>query len=116
MAEAGGLRRRERGRRTGEALPPPWSSRRGALRGTGRRVSAAGAPGRRAGAEKGARGAGKGSLEAGTAETPPGGRRSRKSRGRAAAVAAGVPGHRPLRLGFPGPEPPRARAGLSGGA
>lgn len=108
MAEAGGLRRRERGRRTGEALPPPWSSRRGALRGTGRRVSAAGAPGRRAGAEKGARGAGKGSLEAGTAETPPGGRRSRKSRGRAAAVAAGCPVTAPSALGSRGlslPEP-----------
>lgn len=46
MAEAGELRRRERGRRTREA-PPPSSSRRGGLGGTGRQVSAARALGGR---------------------------------------------------------------------
>lgn len=107
MAEAGGLRRRERGRRTGEAPPPPpWSSRR-ALAGTG---GGSARPGRRApggGGEGGARG-GEGELEAGTAETPPGGRRSRRSSGRAAAVAAGCPVAAPSALGSPGlslPEP-----------
>lgn len=67
-------------------------------------------PGRRApggGGEGGARG-GEGELEAGTAETPPGGRRSRGSSGRAAAVAAGRPVAAPSALGPPGlslPEP-----------
>lgn len=51
MAEAGRVRRRERGHRAREAPLPPRSNRRGALGGTGRRVSAAG---RRAGAGQGA--------------------------------------------------------------
>ncbi|XP_039726463.1 translation initiation factor IF-2-like [Pteropus medius] len=98
MAEAGGLRRRGRGRRAREAPPPPpppspRSLRRGALAGTGRRVSAAR---RRAG-----RGRGRGG--AGAAEPPPGGRGSRRTR----PQGAGSPPSRP--------EPHAAAAGPSPG-
>lgn len=86
------------------------SSSRGARGGTGRRVSEARAPG--GGGEGGARG-GEGELGAGTAEPPPGRHRSRKSRGRAAAVAAGFPVAAPSARGswglsLPWPEQDRA--------
>lgn len=89
MAEAGGLRRRE-GRAAGTAggAAARRSSSCGARGGTGRRVCEAWAPG--GGGEGGARG-GVGERGAGTAEPPPGGRRSRKSRGRAAALATVCP-------------------------
>ena len=121
-----GRGRRENGR--GGRIAPPGaraargggaaarrSSSRGARGGTGRRVSEVRAPG--GGGEGGARG-GEGELGAGTAEPPPGRRRSRKSRGRAAAVAAGflvaapsARGSRGLSLPRPGQgpgPPPRA--------
>lgn len=58
MAEAGGLRCRQRGRRVGEA--PPRRGAAAAARAEGRGGGSA-RPGRREGAGKGARGAGKGS-------------------------------------------------------
>ncbi|XP_055217974.2 collagen alpha-1(XI) chain-like [Gorilla gorilla gorilla] len=99
MAEAGGLCGPERGSRlgaagTGEAPPPPRICRLARSEGRG-----------------GVRG-GEGELGAGTGEPPPGGRGSRRSSGRSGRR---VPGRRPLRLQFPGPEPPRAGIRPSGG-